>query len=129
MYINTFHTSHEHVHEELLRSTAKQLGAVLEGSLRECEGCSIAKDLGKLIGRATSTRADKVFGRLFVDICGTKSVESIGEKRYMLLICDDFSRFTWTYFMRQKCDAVTLFEQFLADERVAGIPSAVEVVR
>ena len=108
--INTFHTSHEHVHEKLLRSTAKQLGVVLEGSLRECEGCSVAKGLGKPIDRTTSTRTDKVFGRLFVDICGTKSVESIGEKRYMLLICDDLSHFTWTYFMRQKCDAVTLFE-------------------
>ena len=31
--------------------------------------------------------------------------------------------------MRQTSDTVTLFEQFLSDERVAGIPSAVEVVR
>ena len=46
----------------------------------------------------------------------------------MLLICDDFSRFTWTYFMRQKSDTVALFEQFLTDERVAETPSAVEVV-
>ena len=127
--INTFQTFHGHVHEKLLRSTTQQLGVVLEGSLRECEGCSVAKGLGKPIGRTTSTRADYVFGRLFVDICGEKSVEAIGGKRYMLLICDDFSRFTWTHFMRQKSDTVTLFEQFLADERVAGIPSAVEVVR
>ena len=28
--INTFHTSHRHVHDGLLRSTAKQLGIVLE---------------------------------------------------------------------------------------------------
>ena len=47
----------------------------------------------------------------------------------MLLICDDFLRFTWTYFMRQKSDEVALFEQFLADERVTVTPSAVEVVR
>ena len=126
---NTFHTSHGHVHEKSPRPTAKLLGVVLKGSLRECEGCSVAKGLGKPIGRTTSTRADKVFGRLFVDICGEKSVESIGGKRYMLLICDDSSRFTWTYFMRQKSDTVTLFEQFLADERVAETPSAVEVVR
>ena len=118
--INMFHTSHGHVHEKLLRSTAKQLGGVLEGSLKECEGCSVAKDLGKPIGRTTSTRADKVFGRLFVDICEEKSVESIGGNRYMLLICDDFSRFTWTYFMRQKSDTVAILEQFLADARVAG---------
>ena len=56
-------------------------------------------------------------------------MKSIGGKRYTLLICDDFSRFTWTYFMRQKSDADTLLGQFLVDERVAGIPSAVEVVR
>ena len=47
----------------------------------------------------------------------------------MLLICDDFSRFSWTYFMRQKSDVVALFQQFLADERVAETPSAVEAVR
>ena len=66
--INTFQTSHGHVYEKLLRSTAKQLGVGFEESLKECEGCSVAKGLGKPIGRTTSTRADKVFGRLFVDI-------------------------------------------------------------
>ena len=49
--INTFHTSHGHVHKKLLRSTAKQLGVVFEGPLRECEGCSVAKGLRKPIGR------------------------------------------------------------------------------
>ena len=47
----------------------------------------------------------------------------------MLLICENFLRFTWTYFMRQKSDAVARFEQFLADKRVAGTLSAVKVVR
>ena len=58
--INTFHTSHPHVHEKLLRPTAKQLGVVLEGSLRECEGCSVAKGLGKPISRTTSTRQGSI---------------------------------------------------------------------
>ena len=40
--INTFHTSHGHVHEQLLRSTATQLVLVLEGSLNECETYSVA---------------------------------------------------------------------------------------
>ena len=31
--------------------------------------------------------------------------------------------------MRQKSYTVALFEQFLADKRMAGVPSAVEVVR
>ena len=58
--INTFHTSHGHVLDKLLCSTDKQFRVVLEESLRECEGCLVAKDLGKPIGRTTSTRADKV---------------------------------------------------------------------
>ena len=58
--INTFHTSRGHAHEKSLRFTASQLGGVLEGSLRECEGCSVAKCLGKPIGRTTSTRVDDV---------------------------------------------------------------------
>ena len=118
--INTFHLSHGHVYEKLTRSTAKQLEVVLEGSLRECEVCSVAKGLGKPIDRTTSTRADKVFGCLFVDICGETSVESTRGKLYMLQISDEFSRFTWTHFMRQNLHAVTLFGQ---------TPSAVEVVR
>ena len=56
----------------------------------------MAKGFGKPIGRKTSTLADKIFVRLFVEICGETSVGSIGGKRYMLLICDDFSRFKWT---------------------------------
>ena len=47
----------------------------------------------------------------------------------MLLFCDHFSRFKWVYFMRQNSDIVALFQQFLADERVAGSSLAVEVVR
>ena len=60
MDINTFHASRGHVHDKSLRSTAKQLGGVLEASLRKREGCSVAKGLGTPIGCTTSTRADKV---------------------------------------------------------------------
>ena len=45
----------------------------------------------------------------------------------MLLICDDFPHLTWTYLIRPKSDTtVARFEHFLADEHVAGTPSAVE---
>ena len=47
----------------------------------------------------------------------------------MLLICDGFLRFTWTYFTRQKSDTFAPFEHFLVDEHVKGTSSGVEVVR
>ena len=38
----------------------------------------------------------------------------------MLLICDDYSRFTWVYFLRSKSETVVYFKQFLSDVRATG---------
>ena len=40
--INEFHCSHGHMHEGLLRKTAKQVGVKLQGQLVPCQGCSEA---------------------------------------------------------------------------------------
>ncbi|GKF73746.1 putative ribonuclease H-like domain-containing protein, partial [Tanacetum coccineum] len=37
-----------------------------------------------------------------MDLCGPMRVESINGKKYVLVIVDDFSRYTWTYFFRSK---------------------------
>ena len=67
----------------------------------------MAKGLRKSIKQSTHTRAGKKLGRVFVDLSGPKVVESLGRKRYTL---DDFSRYTWVYFMRHKSDAAELFK-------------------
>ncbi|GKF26504.1 retrovirus-related pol polyprotein from transposon TNT 1-94, partial [Tanacetum coccineum] len=37
-----------------------------------------------------------------MDLCGLMRVESIKGKKYVLLIVDDYSRYTWTHFLRSK---------------------------
>ncbi|GJR70820.1 retrovirus-related pol polyprotein from transposon TNT 1-94, partial [Tanacetum coccineum] len=39
------------------------------------------------------------------DLCGPMRVESINGKKYILVIVDDYSRYTWVYFLRTKDDA------------------------
>ena len=127
--INDYHCATGHSHEALLRKTAEQQGIVLEGKLLACKGCSMAKGLRRGIKQSTHTRADKKLGRVFVDLSGPKVVESHGGKRYTLIVRDDFSRYTWVYFMRHKSDAAETFKQFLADTRADGVPSQVMPVR
>ena len=98
--INDFHCASGHAHEVLLRKTAEQQGIVLEGELLECKGCSMAKGIRKGIKQSTHTRADTKLGRGFVDLGGPEVVETIGRKRFTLIVRDDFSRHTWVYFMR-----------------------------
>ena len=64
-----------------------------------------------------------------MDLSGPKVVESDGEKRYTLIVRDDFSRYTWVYFMRHQSDAAETFKQFLSDTRADGVPSQVVTVR
>ena len=84
--INEFHCSFGHVHKELLLEMAKQRGVTLTGELHECKGCSMAKRRKKLIAKTTESRADKRGGHVFPDVCGPKSVRSIGGKEYILLV-------------------------------------------
>ena len=127
--INEFHCSFGHVHKELLLETAKQRGVTLTGELHERKGCSMAKGRKKPIAKTTKSRADKCGGRVFLDVCGPKSVRSIGGKEYMLLVKDDFSRFSAVDFMRSKSEVSKYFKQYLADHRFSGTPSPVETVR
>ena len=48
---------------------------------------------------------------LHVDLCGPIKITSRSGKRYVLVIVDDYSRFTWTLFLASKDET---FEKFLA---------------
>ena len=89
----------------------------------------MAKGIARPIKRNTHSRAVKMFGRVFVDICGKKKVSGKGGKKYMLLICDKYSRFTWVYFLRSKSETVVYVKQYLNDVRATGTPSTTEIVR
>ena len=127
--INDYHCTAGYSHEALFCKTAKQQGVALQGKLLECKGCSMAKGLRRGIKQSTHTRAEKKLGKVFVDLSGPKVVESDGGKRYTLIVRDEFSRYTWVYFMRHKSDAAETFKQFLSDTRADSVPSQAVTVR
>nr|GEU69406.1 hypothetical protein [Tanacetum cinerariifolium] len=50
---------------------------------------------------------------LHMDICGPMRVASINGKRYVLLIVDDYSIYTWTHFLRSKDETPKILIDFL----------------
>nr|GEZ81931.1 uncharacterized mitochondrial protein AtMg00810-like [Tanacetum cinerariifolium] len=42
---------------------------------------------------------------LHIDLCGPMRITSINEKRYILVIVDDYSHYTWVHFLRSKDEA------------------------
>nr|GEV44532.1 integrase, catalytic region, zinc finger, CCHC-type, peptidase aspartic, catalytic [Tanacetum cinerariifolium] len=50
---------------------------------------------------------------LHIDLCGPMRVASINGKRYCLVITDDYSRYTWTHFLRSKDETPKVLIDFL----------------
>ncbi|GKC92417.1 copia protein [Tanacetum coccineum] len=48
-----------------------------------------------------------------MDLCGPIRVESINRKKYILVIIDDYSRYTWVYFLRTKDEAPNMIINFI----------------
>nr|GEX09434.1 retrovirus-related Pol polyprotein from transposon TNT 1-94 [Tanacetum cinerariifolium] len=50
---------------------------------------------------------------LHMDMCGPMRVASINGKRYVLVIVDDYSRYTWVHFLRTKDETPEVIKNFL----------------
>nr|GEY04980.1 retrotransposon protein, putative, unclassified [Tanacetum cinerariifolium] len=50
---------------------------------------------------------------LHMDLCGPMRIAIINGKRYVLVIVDDYSRYTWVYFLRYKDEAPEVIKTFL----------------
>ncbi|GJS09891.1 retrovirus-related pol polyprotein from transposon TNT 1-94 [Tanacetum coccineum] len=50
---------------------------------------------------------------LHIDLCGPMRVESINGKKYILVIVDDYSRYTWTLLLRSKDETREVLKDFL----------------
>ena len=60
---------------------------------------------------------------LRVDLMGSTRTESLGGKRYIMVIVDDFSRYTWVEFLREKskaCEKLETLCKRLQNEK--GVP-------
>ncbi|GJT26305.1 retrovirus-related pol polyprotein from transposon TNT 1-94 [Tanacetum coccineum] len=55
---------------------------------------------------------------LHIDLCGLLRVSLINGKKYILMIVDDFSRYTWVYFLRSKDETPEIIKKFIAQAQL-----------
>ncbi|GJS34538.1 retrovirus-related pol polyprotein from transposon TNT 1-94 [Tanacetum coccineum] len=55
---------------------------------------------------------------LHMDLCGPMRVASVNRKKYILVIVDDFSRFTWVYFLRSKDETLEIINKFIGQAQL-----------
>ncbi|GJT66820.1 reverse transcriptase domain-containing protein [Tanacetum coccineum] len=62
--------------------------------------------------KSEDTNQEKLY-LLHIDLCGPMRVASINGKKYILVIVDDYSRFTWVKFLASKDEAPDFIIKFL----------------
>ncbi|GJU06093.1 retrovirus-related pol polyprotein from transposon TNT 1-94 [Tanacetum coccineum] len=55
---------------------------------------------------------------LHMDLCSPMRVALINGKKYILVIVDDFSRYTWVYFLRSKDETLEIIKKFIAQAQL-----------
>nr|GEV34901.1 hypothetical protein [Tanacetum cinerariifolium] len=78
-----------------------------------CLACAMGKSTKKSHKpKSEDTNQEKLY--LFhMDLCGPMCTESVNRKKYILVIVDDYSLFTWVKFLRSKDEALDFIIKFL----------------
>ena len=77
-----------------------------------CGTCQLGKLSKTPFPLNQAWRATEKFQLVHTDICGPMSTPSYNGSRYFLLFIDDFSRYCWVYFLKNKSEVFSMFHKF-----------------
>nr|GEV23975.1 retrovirus-related Pol polyprotein from transposon TNT 1-94 [Tanacetum cinerariifolium] len=78
-----------------------------------CSSCELGKAKRKSFQSKTTSSSKRRLQLLHMNLCGHMRVANINGKRYVLVIVDDYSRYTWTHFLRSKDETPEVLIHFL----------------
>jgi len=77
-----------------------------------CSACQAGKQVANTHPSKTFMSTSRPLELLHMDLFGPTSYTSIGGNNYGFVIVDDFSRYTWVYFLEDKTEVAHVFSKF-----------------
>src|SRR3954470_2370918 len=79
---------------------------------RLCSACEAGKIMKKHHSSKSIMTTTHPLELLHMDLFGPQNYDSLGGNKYGLVIVDDFSRYTWVFFLDDKSKVVEIFKSF-----------------
>ncbi|KAJ9559888.1 LOW QUALITY PROTEIN: hypothetical protein OSB04_005048 [Centaurea solstitialis] len=88
-----------------------------------CSACQLGKMKRVSHKSKLEHGTEKPLQLIHMDLCGPMRVQSINGKKYVLVMVDDYSRYTWVKFLRSKDEAPEIIISVLKESQVQKIRS------
>nr|GEX67576.1 retrovirus-related Pol polyprotein from transposon TNT 1-94 [Tanacetum cinerariifolium] len=92
-----------------------------------CSACQLGKSKKHTHKPKAKNTNVEVLNTLHMDLCGPMRVQTINGKKYILVIVDDYSRFTWVKILRSKNETPNVVIKFITQIQV-GLNKTVRYV-
>ncbi|GJT15111.1 retrovirus-related pol polyprotein from transposon TNT 1-94 [Tanacetum coccineum] len=93
-----------------------------------CFACQLGKSKKHTHKPKTENTNLEILNTLHMDLCGPMRVQTINGKKYIFVIVDDYSRFTWVKFLRSEDETPEFVIKFLKQIQV-GLNKTVRYIR
>nr|GEZ04981.1 hypothetical protein [Tanacetum cinerariifolium] len=88
-----------------------------------CSACQLGKSKKHTHKPKAKNTNLEVLNTLHMDLCGPMRVQTINGKKYILVIVNDYSRFTWVKFLRSKDETLEVVIKFITQIQVGLRPA------
>jgi transposase InsO family protein len=78
-----------------------------------CSACQAEKQVANTHPTKSVMSTERPLELLHIDLFGPTTYRSIGGNCYCLVVVDDYSRYTWVFFLHDKADTYDIFKKFL----------------
>jgi transposase InsO family protein len=78
-----------------------------------CSACQARKQVGNTHPKKSMMSTSKAFELMHMDLFGPTTYTSIGGNKYGFVIVNDFTRYTWVFFLVDKSDVFAIFKSFV----------------
>jgi hypothetical protein len=85
---------------------------------RPCAACQARKQVGSTHHSKNVMMTSRPLELLHMDLFGPVAYLTIGGSKYGLVIVDDFSRFTWVFFLQDKSETQGTLKRFLSRDQI-----------
>jgi len=112
-----WHKRFAHIHMEHLNKLVKHdlvigLPKIKFIKDRLCDACQKGKQTKSTFPSKNVVSTSRPLQLLHMDLFGPSRTRSFGGNLYALVIVDDYSRYTWTFFLVHKSDAFKAFKKY-----------------